>query len=119
MNAPTRPTIITLQPRLPMLLKRVAGARVTAISGCVWITQYGHAGDIVLSPGQSAELALPTITVMSSTHGARLSFEPLITRRARPSLWRRLAGLFDPRWSSAAARSLCRHLPTSTPGQPQ
>jgi len=119
MNAPTTHTTITLQPRQPMLFKRVAGARVTALSGCVWITQYGHAGDIVLAPGQSAALALPTITVMSSAQGARLIFTPQASPRTRPSLWRRLAGLFDPRWSSAAARSLCRHLPTATPGHPQ
>ena len=88
MNAPTTHTTITLQPRQPMLFKRVAGARVTALSGCVWITQYGHAGDIVLAPGQSAALALPTITVMSSAQGARLIFTPQASPRTRPSLWR-------------------------------
>jgi len=116
MSAPTTPTTITLQPRQPLLLKRVAGARVTALSGCVWITQYGHTGDIVLAPGQSADLALPTITVMSAAQGARLSLMPHSAARVRPSLWRRLAGLFDPRWSSAAARALCRHLPAAHPG---
>jgi len=119
MDAPTTTTHITLQPRQPMLLKRVAGARVTAISGCVWITQYGHTRDIVLAPGQSAELELPTITILSSMHGARLSFAPQPTRQVRSALWRRLADLFDPRWSGAAARSLCRHLPRTTPGHPQ
>jgi hypothetical protein len=115
MNRSSSPTTISLQPGQPLLLKRVAGARVSAVSGCVWITQYGDPADIVLRPGQSIELALPTATVMSAAHGAVLTLSGRSVAPARAPWWRRLLGVFDPRWSGAVRRGLCQRLPMVTP----
>ncbi len=109
MNTTTR-TTLSLSAGRPLLLKHVAGAQLSALSGCVWITQYGLAQDIVLSPGQHAVLTLPTATVLSSTHGARLALTSPAQPPARAPWWRRLLGYVDPRWSSAVGRHLCRRL---------
>ena len=111
MDTASRRTLISLPAGRPMLLKHVAGAQVSALAGCVWITQYGQARDIVLTAGEHAVLGLPTATVLSSTAGARLA----LTAPARPPapapLWRRALGWFDPRWSGAVGRQLCHRLP--------
>ncbi|MCB1961333.1 MAG: DUF2917 domain-containing protein [Rhodocyclaceae bacterium] len=93
------------------MIKNGAGLEIRAMSGCVWITQYGDARDVVLSPGQSVQLDLPTTTVLSTGKGAEVA---LIRRAARPAarpLWRRLASLFDPRGSSGAGRALAGRIP--------
>ncbi|KAA3654808.1 MAG: DUF2917 domain-containing protein [Proteobacteria bacterium] len=102
---------ITLAPRTTLVLAQMAHAEVSCRAGGVWITQYGDHRDVVLKPGQSVVLALPTATVMTASDGA----DVLITRRSasaeRPSLGRWLASLFDPRWSSRASCALRQRLP--------
>ncbi|QID19285.1 DUF2917 domain-containing protein [Nitrogeniibacter mangrovi] len=111
MRTATTQTTISLPPHRPLLLKRLAGAQVRVLSGCVWITQYGQAQDILASAGEQVTLPLSSATVLSSAAGARLRLT-----RATPTPragWRRLLGLFDPRWGNAAARDLCRRLPNA------
>ncbi|MBT0960045.1 DUF2917 domain-containing protein [Denitromonas iodatirespirans] len=99
---------ITLTPRTTLVLAQMAHAEIRSRRGSVWITQYGDPRDLVLAPGESVVLKLPTATVMTASDGA----EVLITRRAtapaRASIGRWLAGLFDPRWSSRASCALRR-----------
>ncbi|TVO68476.1 DUF2917 domain-containing protein [Denitromonas ohlonensis] len=105
---------VTLTPRTTLVLAQMAYAEVSCQAGGVWITQYGDHRDVLLKPGQSVVLDLPTATVMTASDGA----EVLITRRPvpaqRPSFARWLVGLFDPRWSSRAScavRQYMRSLP--------
>ena len=103
---------VTLSPRSTLVLSQMAYAEVSCRAGTVWITQYGDARDVVLKPGCTVTLDLPSATVMTASEGA----DVIITRRAaptaphaRPSWVRRLAGLLDPRWSGRAAGTLRRH----------
>ena len=105
---------VTLKPRTTLVLAQMAYAEVRCQAGGVWITQYGDHRDVLLQPGQSVVLNLPTATVMTASEGA----EVLITRRSAPtqhrSIGRWLVSLFDPRWSSRAScavRQYMRGLP--------
>ncbi|WP_323001963.1 DUF2917 domain-containing protein [Denitromonas sp.] len=102
---------VTLAPRTTLVLAQMAHAEVSCRAGGVWITQYGDPRDVVLKPGQSVVLDVPTATIMTASDGA----DVLITRRAalpaRRSVGRWLAGLFDPRWSSRASSALHQRLP--------
>ncbi len=107
MNAIHSCQTMRLAPRQTRVLSHAAGAELHCVSGHAWITQYGDDRDRVLRPGQSMVLELPTALVMSTARGAQLNV--VLTQRApvRPaSLLKRLAGWFDPRWSSRAADGL-------------
>ncbi|MCZ4303957.1 DUF2917 domain-containing protein [Zoogloeaceae bacterium G21618-S1] len=101
---------VTLSPRTTLVLAQMAYAEVSCQAGGVWITQYGDHRDVVLTPGQSVVLNLPSATVMTASDGA----EVLITRRAVPtqrlSIGRWLVGLFDPRWSGRASCAVRQHM---------
>lgn len=111
MNAQTTCKPLSLSARQTVMIKHSAGLEVRAQSGCVWITQYGDARDIMLQPGQSVALDLPTATLMSASNGAEVLLVRRATPRAARPFWRRLASLFDPRWSGSARRGLCGRLP--------
>ncbi|MCB1908439.1 MAG: DUF2917 domain-containing protein [Rhodocyclaceae bacterium] len=88
------------------LLEHAAGVELQCRSGSAWITQLGDDRDVVLTSGRSVVLSLPTAIVMTSRAGATLSYRPAGPQH-RPGGWlKRVLGLFDPRWSGAAARSL-------------
>ena len=102
-------TRMALEPRESIVLDHAAGMEVIARRGCLWLTQYGDSRDIVLEPGRSFVLTLPSCLVMSASGGADFLLRPAPPARGggRRGGWlRRLAGLFDPRWGSAAQRAL-------------
>lgn len=105
MDTPMIQHLIRLRPGHPLLLRPRPGSRIHVLDGCAWITQYGHARDLVLSAGQQADLEIPAATVLSSHRGARLVLSESPRRHPRP-WWRRLLAALDPRWSSAATRGL-------------
>ena len=111
MNALTSCKMLTIEPRRILALDGINDSEIRVVSGCVWITQYGSSRDIVLSAGESTVLKLPTATVMNSSDGARL----MLVRREAPArrqpLWRRLLGLFDPRWGNGVRQALRGRLP--------
>ncbi len=53
MNTLTTPTRITLERRELMALDNADGARIECLSGELWITMEGDAGDIVLAGGDT------------------------------------------------------------------
>ncbi|MCB1900031.1 DUF2917 domain-containing protein [Cognatazoarcus halotolerans] len=99
-----------IEGRRSLILENAAGLEVSGLSGEVWITQHGDSRDFVIRPGEHLLLDRPGSAVLSAVRHA----EVLVIRRdatARTphhSLWRRLAGLLDPRWSGAAQRSMVR-----------
>lgn len=107
MNAQSSCETVRLAPRQTRILKASAGIELSCLSGGVWITQYGDDRDIVLRPGQSVVLDLPTAAVMSTPRGAELCVVRREAPHGRRRSWAaRLLGLFDPRWSSRAAEGL-------------
>ena len=89
------------------LIEHAAGLELHCIDGTAWITQLGDQRDVVLRPGCRIVLSLPTAIVMSSRSGAELLSRPHDHAARRGRGWlRRLLGVFDPRWSGAAARGL-------------
>ena len=109
MDTPSELTRLALEPRESIVLDHAAGMEVIARQGCLWLTQYGDSRDIVLEPGRSFVLTLPSCLVMSASGGADFLLRPAPPARGggRRGGWlRRLAGLFDPRWGSAAQRAL-------------
>ncbi len=97
---------ITLAPREAILLDHAAGMEVTVRRGRLWLTQYGDSRDIVLGPGQSFAMTLPSGLAMSAGGEVDFLLRPAVPARRSGGWLRRFAGLFDPRWSSAASRSL-------------
>ena len=107
MNAIHSCETLRLSARQTRVLSHAAGAQVHCVAGHVWITQYGDDRDLVLGPGQTMVLDRPTALVMSSAVGAELCLahtDPAPTRH--PGLIQRIAGWFDPRWSSRVAEAL-------------
>ncbi|MCB1914488.1 MAG: DUF2917 domain-containing protein [Rhodocyclaceae bacterium] len=107
MNAHSAWKKIVVPGRSTCLVENAAGVELLCIAGAAWITQYGDDRDLVLHAGQRAVLSLPTAIVMSSRSGAELLSRPHDHAARRGRGWlRRLLGVFDPRWSGAAARGL-------------
>jgi hypothetical protein len=101
-------TRMTLEPRQSILLDHAAGTEVICREGRMWLTQYGDSRDIVLGPGQSFVLTLPSCLVMSASGNADFLLRAAcpVGGGRRGGWLRRIAGLFDPRWGSAAQRAL-------------
>lgn len=109
MNATISCERVQLAAHRSHILENAAGLEISGLSGEVWVTQHGDSRDFVLRPGERLLLSQPGSAVL----GARTAAEVLVVRREargrRPaSLRLRLAGLFDPRWSGAALRSMGR-----------
>lgn len=89
------------------LIEHAAGLELHCIDGTAWITQLGDQRDVVLRPGCRIVLSLPTAIVVTSRDGATLRCRPADRQvRTRAGWAKRVLGLFDPRWSGAAARGL-------------
>lgn len=104
MNPHTKPKTLRLDPRESLVLDHAAGIEIECLRGGLWITQYGDNRDIVLTPGRSFELSLPSSTVLSSLHGAEFALQRIdnSARRApRPAWTQRLL-----RWIAPAASRL-------------
>jgi hypothetical protein len=98
---------LTVKAGESLVLEDAAGLDIACRSGCVWITQLGDSRDIVLKPGQSVLLRLPTTTLMTADSDAELLLTRTRPAIASPRPWlHRLAGLFDPRWSRRAGAAL-------------
>ncbi|WP_168735218.1 DUF2917 domain-containing protein [Pseudothauera rhizosphaerae] len=110
MDTPSPTLVRQLAPRAVYLLTGAAGTELLCRSGCVWITQYGDTRDIVLQPGRSFVLDLPTAVVMTAHRGAELIQRPAPARPRRGWLARVTAWL-DPRHGSGVTRELARRLP--------
>lgn len=110
MNATISCERLQIEARTSLILGNAAGLEVSGLSGEVWLTQHGDSRDFVIRPGEHLVLSQPGSAVLSTVKRA----EVLVTRREgapqrhRDGRWRRLAGLFDPRWSGAARRSMDR-----------
>lgn len=111
MNALTTCKMLTIETRKTLALDGAEHTEVSVARGCVWITQYGSSRDVVLSAGESAVLDLPTATLITSAQGARLMLIRREKTARKQPLWRRLAGLFDPRWSNRALQGVRDRLP--------
>lgn len=109
MNATSSCKTMQLDSHHSRLVEHPEGVEVSGLSGEVWLTQYGDSRDFVIRPGQRFVISQPGSVVLSTRQRA----EVLLCRRdatpaRRTSLWRKLASLFDPRWSGAVHRSLHR-----------
>lgn len=115
---PSRPRpLTTLGPRESILLDHAVGMEVVCRSGRLWLTQYGDARDIVLGPGQSFLISLPSCLIMGEGGKAVFVLRPQRGRRHTQGWLRRLAGLFDPRWSGAVQRGLDGRIRRGAPEQ--
>ena len=63
------PACLDLLKNQPQRLIRARGAMVTAIRGRLWITVEGHAGDILLRPGQRWTIPLDGLTLIEAIGG--------------------------------------------------
>ena len=110
MNATISCERLTIEGNRSRIVENAAGVEVSGLCGEVWLTQHGDSRDFVIRPGEHLMLSQPGSAVLSAVRHA----EVLITRKEqaapthRSSLWHRLAGLLDPRWSGAAQRSMAR-----------
>lgn len=96
-----------LQPRESILLEHGAGTEIVCRQGRLWLTQYGDARDIVLKPGESFVVSLPSCLIMSDGGRADFLLRPAAGGHTDGPLqnWlRRLTSLFDPRWSGGVGR---------------
>lgn len=97
------PARLDLVENQPQRLVRARGAMVTAIRGGLWITVEGHAGDILLRPGQRWTIPLDGLTLIEAIGGEAC---------ARIEAPRSVVGLRLAAWRQRAARMMASLAPT-------
>jgi len=81
---PTRHQL-TLQRGARLSLRDAAGTAVSALEGCVWITEERNPRDVVLNPGESYRLAGKGLSLVEALSRAQISISFAASARAVPS----------------------------------
>ena|SRR5215510_1944619 len=55
-----------------VLLREARGARVVCLSGALWLTQEGHADDVVLQPGETLRITRGGLTLVTALRSSEL-----------------------------------------------
>ncbi len=55
-----------------VLLHEADGARVTCVSGALWVTQEGHDEDVILEAGDSLRVSRAGLTLVTALRGSEL-----------------------------------------------
>lgn len=66
---------LCLQNGAPLRLTQASGVRLRCVSGILWITQPGEAGDIFLAPGQSHLIDNNGLVLIESIGAGRIRLE--------------------------------------------
>lgn len=82
---------LCLQNGDPLRLTHASGTRLRCVSGILWITQAGEAGDIFLAPGQSHLIDSKGLVLIESIGAGRIRLE-IQPRRGTARRWLAWAG---------------------------
>ena len=73
-----------LERRQNMSLVQAAGTRITCVSGCLWLTQYRDARDVVLAAGEFFVLDRSGVAVIQAIRPSTLVIREAISSSAMP-----------------------------------
>lgn len=109
MNTVTTPTRIELAARELMALDNAEGARIECVSGELWVTTEGGAGDLIVAAGERLELKEASRAYISALRAAHFIVTPADSRSpVRRFTARCAAKCYDlyRRWQHAPAAAM-------------